>query len=298
MHDYNGVSSQVRARRRTAKRGAPSRKNLIVVVCFLLLNMLIFILTFPVVVWLGAFPNIKMAAIESIGASGHQYLLHYLGMSQQEIEKLFNNQAGPGGDTTRVTVTSHDNTITEQQVSSSRFKGYILEISDPTRVRLGITDKLGIEGETTSQIARVNGAIAAVNAGGFADPGGTGTGRNPDGVIIHNGIVVWGANTKGNARLSNPGSTDSTRQADAILVGTKDRAFALQQQLQPCLLDYITVFRWESNPRLRVSLSWSISCLNKAFPNSGSNQILIFPSYHKVLEINAAYNNLFSGVAR
>ena len=94
MHDYNGVSSQVRARRRTAKRGAPSRKNLIVAVCFLLLNMLIFILTFPVVVWLGAFPNIKMAAIESIGASGHQYLLHYLGMSQQEIEKLFNNQAG------------------------------------------------------------------------------------------------------------------------------------------------------------------------------------------------------------
>ena len=95
MYDYNGVPSKVQARRKAVRRGAPSRKNLIVAVCFLLLNLLIFILTFPFAVWLGAFPNIKMAAIESIGASGHQYLLRYLGMSQQEIEKLFNNQAGP-----------------------------------------------------------------------------------------------------------------------------------------------------------------------------------------------------------
>jgi exopolysaccharide biosynthesis protein len=201
MSEYNGMPSKGRARRKAARRGTAARKTLIVVVRFLLLNMLIFILAFPLVVWLGAFPNVKTAAIESIGASGHQYLLRYLGMSQQEIEKAFNNQAGPGGDTTRVTVTNHDNTITEQQVSSSRFKGYLLEITDPTRWRLGVTDKLGVEGETTSQIAQANGAIAAVNAGGFADPGGTGTGRNPDGVIIHNGVVVWGGDTAGKVNL-------------------------------------------------------------------------------------------------
>jgi exopolysaccharide biosynthesis protein len=171
-----------------------------VTVRFLLINLLIFVLTFPLVVWL-AFPNIKSAAIESIGASGHQYWLHYLGMSQQEIEKLFNSQAGPDGGTYGVTPTNHDSNITEQQVIGSRFKGYLLEIDDPTRVSLGVTDQLGIAGETTSQIAKANGAVAAVNAGGFADPGGTGTGRSPDGVIIHNGDIIWGANTGGMVNL-------------------------------------------------------------------------------------------------
>jgi exopolysaccharide biosynthesis protein len=122
-------------------------------------------------------------------------------MSQQEIESLFNGQAGPGGGTYGVTPTNHDSNITERQVIGSRFKGYLLEIDDRTRVRLGVTDQLGVAGETTSQIAQANGAIAAVNAGGFADPGGTGTGRSPDGVIIHNGSIVWGEDTKGYVNL-------------------------------------------------------------------------------------------------
>jgi hypothetical protein len=43
------------------------------------------------------------------------------------------------------------------------------------------------------------------------------------------------------ARLSNPGTSGSARMADAILVGTKDNAFTLKQQLQSCLVDSITV---------------------------------------------------------
>jgi hypothetical protein len=43
------------------------------------------------------------------------------------------------------------------------------------------------------------------------------------------------------ARLSNPQTPSSTRLADAILAGTKDNAFTLKQQLQPSLVDSITV---------------------------------------------------------
>jgi exopolysaccharide biosynthesis protein len=198
MSEYDDTWSPVPGKR--IRSGKGNRDALLAALRFLLVNLLIFILTFPIVVWL-AFPNIKTAAIESIGASGHQYLLRYLGMSQQEIESLFNSQAGPSGGTWGVTPTKHDSNINEKQVIGSRFKGCLLEIDDPNRVSLGVTDQLGVAGETTSQIAKANGAVAAVNAGGFADPGGTGTGRNPMGVIIHNGGIVWGANTGGKVNL-------------------------------------------------------------------------------------------------
>ena len=54
---------------------------------------------------------------------------------------------------------------------------------------------LGKEGELTSEIARNNNAIAAVNGGGFSDaaPGSlwTGTGANPEGIIMSGGKIVF-----------------------------------------------------------------------------------------------------------
>jgi exopolysaccharide biosynthesis protein len=179
-----------------------AKKTLLAVICFLVFNILFFVVTCPFVVMFGPFRNIKTAALGAVGTSKHQYLLRYIGMSQQELNKLYKQVAGPGGETTGVTVNNkNDNTVALKQVSSSRFKGYILEVNDPTRVRLGITPSLGTKGELTSEIARDNGAIAAVNAGGFDDPSGTGTGKTPYGVIIHNDIPVWGGNTEDNVDL-------------------------------------------------------------------------------------------------
>ncbi len=188
--------------RRATRRRAPAIKALLAVVGFLVVNILLFAVTCPFVVWFGPFHNIKTAALGAIGTSEHSYLLRYIGMSQQEISKLSRQVAGPGGATIGVNPSkTHNNTVTLQQVNSSRFKGYLLEIDDPTQVTLGITPSLGTKGELTSEIARDNGAIAAVNAGGFNDPSGTGTGKTPYGVIIHNGVVMWEENDEANEDL-------------------------------------------------------------------------------------------------
>ena len=47
-------------------------------------------------------------------------------------------------------------------------------------------------GETVSNIAKDNDAVAAINAGGFHDPNGTGTGRLPYGFIMQDGNYVIG----------------------------------------------------------------------------------------------------------
>ena len=64
-----------------------------------------------------------------------------------------------------------------------------------------MASSLGIKGETTSDIARDNRAVAAVNAGGFDDPLGTGTGKTPTGIIIHNGVFRAGGDTQEKVQL-------------------------------------------------------------------------------------------------
>jgi exopolysaccharide biosynthesis protein len=90
----------------------------------------------------------------------------------------------------------------------------LMVIHNPKKVQIGYSSKLDIgnntnnggivAGEKTSEIAKRNNAIGAINAGGFKDvaSGGnlwTGTGGLPMGFIIHNGEVIYNqfSDTKG-----------------------------------------------------------------------------------------------------
>ena len=71
-------------------------------------------------------------------------------------------------------------------VSSKTFKGYLLIVNDPSRVKLAAAPKLGKVGSTTSQIVEAYDAIGGINAGGFADDA-LGTGGKPSGILITDG---------------------------------------------------------------------------------------------------------------
>jgi exopolysaccharide biosynthesis protein len=79
-----------------------------------------------------------------------------------------------------------------QKIESSRFTGFLLEIPDPKRIQIGTAENMEEKGDTTSGIAKRNNAVAAINAGGFYDANGTGTGRSPYGFIMHKGAFVLG----------------------------------------------------------------------------------------------------------
>ena len=71
----------------------------------------------------------------------------------------------------------------------------MLIISDPTRLKVGYSSKLGEEGQLTSEIAKANNAIAAINGGAFKDEAEgalwAGTGANPTGIIMTGGKTVF-----------------------------------------------------------------------------------------------------------
>lgn len=94
---------------------------------------------------------------------------------------------------------SYDDSIKYQLLDGNEnFIGHVITVATPTRVSVGYTSKLNDEnriGETTSQIAISNGAIAAVNGGAFKDEADTkkwtANGGTPSGVIISQGKVLY-----------------------------------------------------------------------------------------------------------
>jgi len=180
-----------------------ARTGLRVLFRFLLFNLVFFVVSSPFVAIYGPFTNVRNTVLEAAATSMH--LGKYLGwfVGQSEIDQLINGSLGAGGIAEKLFrfQNAHDRSITLVDINGTRFKGYLLEISDPTRVKVAVARNLGQAGQTTSQIARETGAVAAVNAGGFEDPGGTGTGRLPVGVIIHNGYFLAGGNLKGPQQL-------------------------------------------------------------------------------------------------
>ena len=90
---------------------------------------------------------------------------------------------------------------------------------------MGTPNNLGGRGMTLMDMVNSTGAVAGVNAGGFYDPGGGGSGGIPDGIVIADGKLAWGA---GGGSASVIGF-----DADGILhVGTMTPTAAMNLNLQ------------------------------------------------------------------
>lgn len=101
-------------------------------------------------------------------------------------------------DTTLVDVT--ENTADKSKielidVSGSTYKGKLMIVHDPSRVVVGISGAFGPEakGKEVKDMVKAAGAVAGVNAGGFEDIGGVGSGGQPLGIVIKEGQLKCGA---------------------------------------------------------------------------------------------------------
>ncbi len=77
-------------------------------------------------------------------------------------------------------------------ITGPNYRGVLMIVEDPTRVFVGTPEHLGDSGSTLEEMVAYYDAIAGINAGGFYDPGGTGNGGIPDGIVIANGELAWG----------------------------------------------------------------------------------------------------------
>ena len=76
------------------------------------------------------------------------------------------------------------------EVSGNSFKGFLVALYDPSKISIATTAYLGKRGQDILTVANREGAIIAMNAGGFYDPDWNSNGALPHGTVISNGKVV------------------------------------------------------------------------------------------------------------
>ena len=82
--------------------------------------------------------------------------------------------------------------IIVDQVRGEGYVGYMMVVLDPSRVIMGcVPENFGVRSYTVAQMAEKFGAVAAINAGGFLDEGGTGRGETPDSMVVYEGKVYY-----------------------------------------------------------------------------------------------------------
>ena len=173
------------------------------VVLFIVFELFFTAITGPFMLYYGPFKNVKTTVV---GAAMTTLTLQWLAttfLSDAKIKEIMKDQSvetiaqdNLDDKTSGVKVENkNDNSIERYDIKGKKYKGYVLIISDPTRIKVGYSSKLGKEGQLTSEIAKANNAIAAINGGAFTDEAAgalwAGTGANPTGIIMTGGKTIF-----------------------------------------------------------------------------------------------------------
>ena len=175
---------------------------------FILITLLFFLVTSPIVVLFGPFCNLKRAVVGAIMRSRHPQYITWL-YSQDELNQILGVVKATDTQKMFSFKPRTDSTLNLKKIETSRFVGYLLEIPNPTRVEVATAEDINEKGDTTSNIAKKNNAVAAINGGGFYDPNGTGTGRLPYGFILHKGKYLLGQQVDDSEKVDFVGMTKS-----------------------------------------------------------------------------------------
>lgn len=170
---------------------------------FIIFELIIVAIITPLLVFYGPFQNVKRTIVGTAMATfTHQYIATTF-LSKDDINKIL--KSSESGETTgsesenlgNIQINhTKDSGIERYDINTQKFDAYILEIKDPTRIKIGCTNRIGEVGQRTSEIAQENGAVAAINGGGFTDKSSngklwTGTGAYPEGIVMSGGKIIY-----------------------------------------------------------------------------------------------------------
>lgn len=161
---------------------------------FISFNIVFAAILIPFVLFWGPFQSLKTVAVGAVATSRHPQIVQAF-LSPDEINRIMNgslSQDSSGGQAfeRKQVMTDKNSGITIEDIQGRSFKGKVMLIKDPKRVKLAVTKEIGVTGERVSDFVKDMGAVAGINAGGFYDPNGKGNGAFPDGLTMQDGKLV------------------------------------------------------------------------------------------------------------
>lgn len=180
------------------------------IIFFIIFELIFTIITMPLTVFYGPFNKVRNTIVTTAMTTlNHQYLATMF-LPKSKINKIMKDQkqiTTGKSDSNKIKIKNRNDTIEIYDIDGKNFVGKLMLIHDPSRIEVGLSSKMPKQGETTSQIAKSNKAIAAINAGGFGDIGMKGIGGSPQGFVIHNGKIVYTEINNDNALIDLIGFT-------------------------------------------------------------------------------------------
>ena len=83
-------------------------------------------------------------------------------------------------------------------VYGTTYEGYMMLVHNPEDISVAVNPYLGTTADAPSldEYVKMYNALAGINAGGFQDDGGNGNGSIPQGIVIHEGKLLYGDPTE------------------------------------------------------------------------------------------------------
>ena len=139
----------------------------------------------------------------------HQYLATAF-ISEEEINRIMEKNAVPiqtvKSNINEIKLPDNENVDEEDEtsvepdvevvdLSGSTYKGKMLIVKDPSRVKLAVTSKLNRRGEKLKDLIDLEFGVGGINASGFLDVEGHGNGGVPMGIVIKDGKIIHSDNS-------------------------------------------------------------------------------------------------------
>ena len=134
-------------------------------------------------------------SIEDTGATTDTDLIEIVDYSDENI--VYENEY----EETILKKSKENNDYKIIEIEGDKFSGYMAVIYDPSRVKVAASDYLGDDGQYLTTISEREESLVAINAGGFVDEAGDGTGGIPVGITISEGEYLWTDTYRGQGGL-------------------------------------------------------------------------------------------------
>ncbi len=163
------------------------------IIAFIAFNIIFAGILIPFVIFWGPFQALKVMAVGAVETSRHPQVVR-LFLSEEKISEIMHTYDSQGSSVgmqlDQQTIVRDTSGIVIEDIKGKNFKGKVMLIKDPKRVKVAVTKEIGVAGERLSDMVKNSGAIAGINAGGFYDPDGEGNGAFPDGITVQKGKIV------------------------------------------------------------------------------------------------------------
>lgn len=184
----------------------PMKKPLKIILGIIMTIIILLFITF-MIIFHSPYTKLKeLWVTTAMKTMNHQYLAYWF-VSEVEIAEIMNNNKvleptevinveniiiGTNNESSSVDNPSiiNKNTIERIDIAEDGFKGNLLIVHDPSRIFVGVSDKLGAYGQKLLDMTNSYNAVGGINAGGFEDTDGVGNGGQAYGLTISQGKVL------------------------------------------------------------------------------------------------------------